>query len=113
MSNFDKNGEVNGISIVISRHANKGINNNGTAHLAEFFYSKKAIDVVDGKPLAEIVRSIQQSLYCGEYKDTTGFAEREEVNTRQINFHRVFHSSGADFNRFDHSHIDEGVNAAG
>ena len=89
VSNFDNNGEDNGISIVISRNANKGITNNGTAHLVEFFYPLKAINNADGKPLSEIVRSIKQSLYSGEYKDTTGLAEREEVNAEQIRYHSV------------------------
>lgn len=96
VSNFDNNGEDNGISIVISRRANKGITNDGTAHLVEFFYPDKAISNADGEPLAEIVRSIEQSLYSGEYKDTTGLAEREEVNAEQIRYHGavpVFYSN--------------------
>ena len=74
---FDVNGEANGISIVISKRANNGINNNGKAHLVEFFYPEIALRKAEGKPLAEIVRSIEQALYSGEYKDTTGLAERE------------------------------------
>lgn len=111
VSNFDNNGENNGISIVISRNANKGITNDGAAHLVEFFYPDKAISKAEGRPLAEIVRSIKQSLYSGEYKDNTGIAEREEVNARQIRFHRVFHGSGADFEAFDHLHMGEGEGA--
>ena len=33
-----------------------------------------------GKPLADIVRSIKQALYSGEFEDTTGLGERQEVN---------------------------------
>lgn len=33
--------------------------------------------------MAQIVRSIQQALYSGEYKDTTGLAERGEVNANK------------------------------
>lgn len=62
----------------------------------------------DGKPLAEIVRSMQQALYSGEYKDTTGLAEREEVNADKINEQRVFHGSGADFDAFDHRFMSSG-----
>ncbi|MFA6859379.1 MAG: hypothetical protein WCR48_06665, partial [Bacteroidales bacterium] len=80
VSNFDDNGEDEGISIVVSRRVNKGINNNGNAHIVESFYSEKALNNAEGKPLAEIIRSIKQSLYSGEYKDTTGLAQREEVN---------------------------------
>lgn len=111
VSSFDNNGEDNGISIVISRHENKGITNDGNAHLVEYFYSDKAINRADGKPLADIVRSIKQALYSGEYKDTTGLAEREEVNAEQVRMHRVYHGSGADFERFDHSHMGEGEGA--
>ena len=111
VSSFDNNGEDNGISIVISRHENKGITNDGNAHLVEYFYSDKAINRAEGKPLADIVRSIKQALYSGEYKDTTGLAEREEVNAEQLRMHRVYHGSGADFERFDHSHMGEGEGA--
>ena len=51
-------GQLNGISIVISRKPNKGITNDGDAHIVEFYYSDKKIAKADGKPLAEIVRSI-------------------------------------------------------
>jgi len=34
----------------------------------------------DDKPYAQIARSIQQVLYSGEYKDTTGLTKPEEVN---------------------------------
>ena len=113
VSRFDNNGEDNGISIVISRRANQGITNDGNAHLVEYFYSDKAINRAEGKPLADIVRSIKQALYSGEYKDTTGLAEREEVNAEQVRMHRVYHGSGADFERFDHSHMGEGAQAFG
>lgn len=78
--NFDNAGRDNGISIVISRKGNNGITNDGNAHIVEFFYSDKALQNADGKPLSEIVRSIRQTLMSGEYIDTTGLARREEVN---------------------------------
>ena len=81
--NFDNAGRENGISIVISRKPNQGIINDGNAHLVEFFYPDKALQKADGKPLAEIVRSIKQTLYSGEYTDTTGLAQRQEVNIVQ------------------------------
>lgn len=80
VSNYDNAGKSNGISIVISRYSNEGIYNDGSAHLVEFFYSDKKINSADGKPLVEILKSIKQSLYSGQYIDTTGLAEREEVN---------------------------------
>ncbi len=59
----------------------------------EFFYSDKLLRSADGSPYADIVRSIQQSLYSGEYKDTTGLAQRQEVNnesgSRGLQFFRT------------------------
>ncbi|MBQ6069480.1 MAG: hypothetical protein IJK84_08260 [Bacteroidales bacterium] len=111
VSNFDYSGRENGISIVISRKPNTGIENDGNAHIVEYFYPDKALKKADNSPYSEIVRSIQQMLYSGEYKDTTGLAQRQEVNAEQVRMHRVFHGSGADFDAFDHSHMGEGEGA--
>ena len=46
-----------------------------------------------------------------EFKDTTGLAERDEVNGSSVREHRVYHGSGADFDAFDHSHMGEGEGA--
>ena len=80
ISNFDHYDVDNGISIVISRAENTGVVNDGDAHLVEFFYSDKKLKAADGKPLVEILKSIKQALYSGEYKDNTGLAQAEEVN---------------------------------
>ena len=111
VSNFDNAGKDNAISIVITRKPNKGMTNDGTAHIVEFYYPETALQRADGKPLAEIVRSIKQALYSGEFKDTTGIAERQEVNGDVVREHRVYHGSGADFEAFDHSHMGEGEGA--
>lgn len=74
------NNEADGISIVVSPKKNEGITNDGNAHITEFYYDSIKLSRADGKPLAEIVRSIKQALYSGEFKDTTGLAERQEVN---------------------------------
>ena len=111
VSNFDNAGKDNAISIVITRKPNKGMTNDGTAHIVEFFYPETALQRADGKPLAEIVRSIKQALYSGEFKDTTGIAERQEVNGDVVREHRFYHGSGADFEAFDHSHMGEGEGA--
>lgn len=109
VSNFDNAGESNGISIVISRKPNEGMTNDGDAHIVEFFYPDKALNKAEGKPLVEILKSIKQSLYSGDYKDTTGLAQREEVNAKDVpEFMTVYHGSGAKFDRFDHSHMGEG-----
>ena len=112
VSGFDHNGRDNGISIVISPKPNEGISNDGKAHIVEFYYDSIKLRRADGKPLAEIVRSIEQALYSGEFKDTTGLAERQEVNADDIaRFQKVYHGSGADFDHFDHSHMGEGEGA--
>lgn len=110
-SGFDNEGKDNGISIVISRKPNAGITNDGEAHIVEFFYPDKALRKSDAQPYAEIVRSLQQALYSGEYKDTTGLAERQEVNEHTIREMRAWHGSGADFDAFDHNHMGEGEGA--
>ena len=111
VSNFDRRNEFEGISIVVTPKDNAGITNDGSAHVVEFFYDSIKLRRADGKPLAAIVRSIQQALYSGEYKDTTGLAEREEVNMGQVREHRAYHGSAADFDMFDHSHMGEGEGA--
>ena len=111
VSNFDKNNESEGISIVISSHKNKGLHNDGNAHIIEYFYPKRALENAEGKPLAEMIRSVSDALAGEEFKDTTGLAEREEVNTGSVREHRVYHGSGADFDAFDHSHMGEGEGA--
>ncbi|WP_257606323.1 LPD5 domain-containing protein, partial [Gabonia massiliensis] len=80
VSNFDNVDETDGISIVVSPKKNAGISNDGNAHIVEFYYDAIKLRKAEGKPLAEIVRSIKQALYSGEYKDTTGLAQRQEVN---------------------------------
>lgn len=106
--NFDNNNEEEGVSIVVSGTDNNGVENNGLAHLVEFFYQEKDLRKADGKPLVEIIRSIEQMLYSGEYKDTTGLAKAEEVNADTIREMRAYHGSGADFDAFDHSFIGTG-----
>lgn len=83
--NFDNAGRNNGISIVITARKNNGVTNDGNAHVVEFYYDAIKLRKTAGKPLAQIVRSIQQSLYSGEYHDTTGLAVRDEVNNDEDN----------------------------
>ena len=83
VSNFDDRGELNGISIVISRKPNSGIIDDGNAHIVEFFYSDKALKKADNSPYSKIVQSLIQSLYSGEYNDMTGLAATTEVNGEQ------------------------------
>lgn len=108
---MDNAGRDNAISIAISRKKNSGIKDSGQAHIVEYFYPDKSLRQAGGKAIADIARSLQQTFYSGEYKDTTGLAEVEEVNGERIREHRVYHGSGADFKAFDHSHMGEGEGA--
>ncbi|MDO4190300.1 MAG: hypothetical protein Q4D14_01255 [Bacteroidales bacterium] len=109
VSTFDNHNEDEGISIVITAKGNKGAINDGKAHLVEYFYDAIKLRRADGKPLASIIESIEQSLYSGEFKDKTGLAERQELNKKPfIEMMRVFHGSAAAFDHFDSSHFMEG-----
>lgn len=115
VSNFDTVGEDNGISIVVTRKPNKGITNDGSAHIVEFFYPEISLQRAEGKPLVEIVESIKQALYSGEFKDTTGLAERQEVNGEDVVRYQLSvagrKANGADTG-YDskHSEIEQAVN---
>ena len=65
VSNFDMRGELDGISIVVSPKKNAGVTNDGDAHVVEYYYDAIKLRRADGKPLADIVRSIKQALYSG------------------------------------------------
>lgn len=84
VSNFDANDEVDGISIVVSAKKSSGITNDGNAHVMEYYYDAIKLRRADGKPLAEIVKSIKQLLYSGEFNDPTGLAEVQEVNGEDV-----------------------------
>ena len=92
-STFDNHNEKEGISIVVSAKANNKIDNDGVAHIVEYFYDAIKLRKADGKPLVEILKSIKQSLYSGEYKDTTGIAVRDEVNMQEEVFFRTADSN--------------------
>ena len=99
---MDKAGRDNAISIVVTPKPNSGILDDGNAHIVEFYYNAIRLRRAEGKPLVEILKSIKQALYSGEFKDTTGLAEVKVVNADRIRYHRGYHGSGADFEAFDH-----------
>lgn len=109
VSNFDIKNESEGISIVVSAKKSEGIYNDGDAHIVEYYYDAIKLRKAEGKPLADIVKSIKQALYSGVFNDNTGLAEYQEVNIPE--FHIAYHGSGAKFDEFDHSHIGEGEGA--
>ena len=94
VSNFDANGEDEGISIVVSPKRNERMAEGGKAHVMEYFYDAIKLRRADGKPLADIVRSIKQALYSGEFKDTTGLAEQQEVNAKDVVRYSLMGESG-------------------
>ena len=77
--NMEDAGNPNGISIVITHKPNSKITKDGNAHIVEFYYNTQKLLNADGKPYADIIQSVIQSLYSGEYNDTTGLAERDEA----------------------------------
>ena len=93
VSNFDANGETDGISIVVSPKKSGGMTNDGKAHVVEYYYDAIKLRRAEGKPLADIVRSIKQALYSGEFEDTTGLAERQEVNAKITDHVRFFRTA--------------------
>lgn len=93
VSNFDANGETDGISIVVSPKKSEGMTNDGKAHVVEYYYDAIKLRRAEGKPLADIVRSIKQALYSGEFEDTTGLAERQEVNAEITDHVRFFRTA--------------------
>ncbi len=83
VSNFDKRNESEAISIAISHRNNKGLTNDGKAHVIEYFYRKRDLEDASDRPLAQIIDSVKTLLITGEYKDTTGLAKRQEVNAHR------------------------------
>ncbi len=85
VSNFDKRNGKLGLSIIISPNWNKHLNNDGIAHVTEWYYSKQQLESVTSyKPLAEIIKSLRNALLTGEYIDTTGLGVKQEVNAEKM-----------------------------
>lgn len=80
VSDWDDAGVRDGISILVTSKPNEGLKGSGEAHVTETYYNAKKLRKAEGKPLADIVRCIEQSLYSGEFNDTTGLGETQEVN---------------------------------
>ena len=112
VSNFDNRGELDGISIVVSPKKSAGVTNDGDAHVVEYYYDAIKLRKADGKPLADIVRSIKQALYSGEFEDTTGLAERQEVNAAGIRFFRTSDGHAYGFTKDGKIYIDPRIATA-
>lgn len=54
--------------------------------MVEVFYTKKAIELSKGKPLADIIESIKEAVTTGEYSDKTGIGQVKGYNTRNREF---------------------------
>ena len=105
VSNFDANGEAEGISIIISRDSNRGMTNDGEAHVVEYFYSDKALNNAESNPYRDIVEGIEQMLYSGEYTDKTGLAQVEEVNAEWPKLSAGSNPSDSDLKAFDETYL--------
>lgn len=102
VSNFDNEGESEGVSIVISAHPSAGIRNDGEAHVIEYFYRKKDLWDAYGTPLADILGDISELLRTGEYRDTTGLAKVEEVNQQDfIEAQNVYENTSEQIETFE------------
>ncbi len=88
VSNFDKNEEYDAISIVISGKRNIGILKDGKASVKEFFYSKKSLAQAKGKPLVQILESIEDFLNTGKFIDKTGLAYPDSANIKNAKLYR-------------------------
>lgn len=112
VSNFDANDEVDGISIVVSAKKSSGITNDGNAHVMEYYYDAIKLRRADGKPLAEIVKSIKQLLYSGEFNDPTGLAEVQEVNGEDVVRYQLSVAGKGGDTGYDskHAEIEQAVN---
>lgn len=112
VSNFDRRGELDGISIVVSPKKSEGVMNDGDAHVVEYYYDAIKLRRADGKPLADIVRSIKQALYSGEFKDTTRLAKRQEVNADGFRFFRTAYGQAYGFTVGGKIYIDPRIATA-
>ena len=80
-ANFEKNDELEALSIVISRFDNgKREQVAGKSHAVEYFYFTKDLEEYSWmRPLAQIIQSMKQVLKNGEYIDTTHLAKLREM----------------------------------
>lgn len=67
---FDKLGETDVVSIVISKYPNKGLQGTGEANVEEFYYKASSLDDENGASLPVIIRDIANSLRTGVYSNT-------------------------------------------
>jgi hypothetical protein len=83
VSNFDKRGEPEAISIVIESLPKGDLINDGKAHVVEFKYKKKDLDNASGNPYVQIIESLSEALQTGVYKDKTGLTKPKEANAKK------------------------------
>ena len=90
LKEFEDRYEDEGVSIVISRKKNKRIDrtdSTGKSHVDEFFYPKQGLERSQGRPLVQILESIEEFLATGVYVDKTGLAQPED--SRGIRFRKA------------------------
>lgn len=81
VKNFDDAGFGYGLSIIVDGREYTGLNKGGEARVEEYYYNTYKLRRAGVDNLSKIVRSLQQALYSGEYKDTTGLAEHDSANS--------------------------------
>lgn len=112
VENFDNRDEYEGISIVVTAKPNERMQEGGKAHIVEHYYNAIKLRKADGKPLAEIVKSIKQALYSGEFKDTTGLAERQEINSENARYFKTPDGKAYGFELDGKIYIDNNIAGA-
>ena len=83
LKEFELRNEDEGVSIIISAKKNKKIDrtdSTGKSHVDEFFYPKQSLERSQGRPLVQILESIEEFLTTGVYVDKTGIAQPEDSN---------------------------------
>ena len=83
LKEFELRNENEGVSIIISAKKNKKIDRTGStgkSHVDEFFYPKQSLERSQGRPLVQILESIEEFITTGVYVDKTGIAQPEDSN---------------------------------
>lgn len=110
VSEFDARNEEEAISIVIDNKYRGGAND-GNAHIVEYFYDARKLRKAEGKPLVDIIKSIKQTLYSGQYVDNTGLATRIEINERFSlrlpEYQESFKALSEEYNALDKNDAEE------
>ena len=101
--NFKSGEDVISVVVKSSRTKNSFERGEGV-NLSEYVYFKEDIKKSEGDVLSQIAESISEMIDTGVFVDKSGLA-RVNPSTR---FRVVYHGSGANFDKFDHSFMGTG-----